>query len=99
MAMPDMEARAELHERVWQLPAQPREAFILLWYGGRSHDEAAEVFGVDRSTVKRWWRSARARLAHVLPHTGPECSELSCAVSAYRTTKGSRAWIKQGRPW
>ena len=56
----------ELHTRVEQLPPPEREAFDLLFYQGLSQEEAAAVCGVDKSTIKRRWRSARLKLAAVL---------------------------------
>jgi RNA polymerase sigma-70 factor (ECF subfamily) len=52
----------EFHEAVQKLPANEREVFELLWYQGLSQEEAAELLGCDRSTVKRRWRGARTSL-------------------------------------
>lgn len=60
----------EFHEAVQVLPAPEREAFELWWYQGLTHDEIADVIGVDKSTVKRRCRSARSSLAQVLPQDG-----------------------------
>jgi RNA polymerase sigma factor (sigma-70 family) len=57
----------EFHEAIQELPAPEREAFELWWYQGLTHDEIAQVIGVDKSTVKRRCRSARGALAQVLP--------------------------------
>jgi RNA polymerase sigma factor (sigma-70 family) len=57
----------EFHEAVEKLPAEEREAFELVWYHGLSQDEAAEILGVDKSTVKRRCRRAREKLANVIP--------------------------------
>ena len=57
---------AEFHEAVERLPEQEREVVDLLWYQELSQEEAAEVLGVDKSTVKRRWRHAREKLAGVL---------------------------------
>jgi RNA polymerase sigma-70 factor (ECF subfamily) len=56
----------EFHEAVEKLPPEEREAVDLLWYQELSQDEAAELLGVDKSTIKRRWRRAREKLAHVL---------------------------------
>jgi RNA polymerase sigma-70 factor (ECF subfamily) len=56
----------EFHEAVEKLPPEEREAVDLLWYQELSQEEAAELLGVDKSTVKRRWRRAREKLAHVL---------------------------------
>jgi RNA polymerase sigma factor (sigma-70 family) len=57
----------EFHQAVGELPPQEREAFELCWYQELSQDEAAEILGVDKSTVKRRFRAARSKLAKVLP--------------------------------
>jgi RNA polymerase sigma-70 factor (ECF subfamily) len=56
----------EFHEAVEKLPPEEREAVDLLWYQELSQEAAAELLGVDKSTVKRRWRRAREKLAHVL---------------------------------
>jgi RNA polymerase sigma-70 factor (ECF subfamily) len=63
---------AAFHERVEELPPEEREVVGLLWYQELSQDEAAEVLAVDRSTVKRRWRSARLKLADVLKDWMPD---------------------------
>jgi len=52
----------ELHEQIEALPAQEKLAFDLLWYHELTQEEAAEVLGVDRRTVIRWWQSAKRLL-------------------------------------
>ena len=52
----------EFHEAVQKLPANEREVFELLWYQGLTQEEAADLLGCDRSTVKRRWRGARTSL-------------------------------------
>jgi RNA polymerase sigma-70 factor (ECF subfamily) len=54
---------AEFHHAVDRLPAVDREVFGLLWYGGLSQEEAADVVGVSVRTVKRRWQAARLALA------------------------------------
>jgi RNA polymerase sigma factor (sigma-70 family) len=53
--------------QVETLPANLREAFDLLWIQELTQAEAAEVLGLDESTVKRRWRKARELLASHLP--------------------------------
>ncbi len=60
----------EFHEAVQELPDTEREAFELWWYQGLTHDDIAQVIGVDKSTVKRRCRAARTALAKVLPQGG-----------------------------
>jgi RNA polymerase sigma factor (sigma-70 family) len=51
-----------LHEQIEVLPPQERTAFDLLWYHELTQEEAAEILGVDRRTVIRWWQSAKREL-------------------------------------
>ncbi len=62
----------EFHRRVEDLPETERETVNMLWYQGLSQEDAAEVLGVDKSTVKRRWRSARLKLAEWLQGSLPE---------------------------
>jgi RNA polymerase sigma-70 factor (ECF subfamily) len=59
-------AWTELHERIDELPDEEKEVFDLLWYQELSQTEAAEVLGVDRSTIIRRWLAARRRLLAAL---------------------------------
>jgi RNA polymerase sigma-70 factor (ECF subfamily) len=54
---------SEFHEQVQKLDLELRETFELLWYHELTQKEAAEVLGVDESTVKRRWRRAREKLS------------------------------------
>ena len=54
---------SEFHEQVRQLPDDLREVFDLLWYNELTQKEAADLLGVDESTVKRRYRKARESLA------------------------------------
>jgi RNA polymerase sigma-70 factor (ECF subfamily) len=56
----------DFHDKVEALPDEEREVVELLWYQDLPQHEAAEVLGVDPSTVKRRWRAARLKLAAVL---------------------------------
>ncbi len=56
----------ELHALVQELPDRERETFDLLYYGGLSQSEAANVLDVDVRTVKRRWRAARLVLHQAL---------------------------------
>jgi RNA polymerase sigma-70 factor (ECF subfamily) len=56
----------ELLEAVENLPEKERRIVDLLIFTGLSQADAAALLGVDVSTVKRCWRSARERLAKVL---------------------------------
>jgi RNA polymerase sigma-70 factor (ECF subfamily) len=54
------------HQAVQELPDKERETVQLLWYQELSQEEAAEVLGLDKSTVKRRWRSAKLLLYEAL---------------------------------
>ena len=54
---------AEFHEQIERLPDDAREVFDLIWYGGLSQADAAEVLEVDPRTVRRRWRQARLVLS------------------------------------
>lgn len=55
-----IEAWASFHETIEKLPSDEREAFQLIWYGGMSQREAADVLKVSERTMIR--RLNRARL-------------------------------------
>lgn len=56
----------DFHALVDQLPDDEREVVDLLIYQELTQDEAAEVIGVDTSTVKRRWREARRKIGRAL---------------------------------
>jgi RNA polymerase sigma-70 factor (ECF subfamily) len=54
---------ADFHRRVDTLPADQKEVFGLLWYQGKSQEEAATVIRQSVRNVKRLWQKARLALA------------------------------------
>jgi RNA polymerase sigma-70 factor (ECF subfamily) len=56
----------EFHRAVESLPDKERAVVDLLFYHDLSQEDAAAVLGVDPSTVKRRWRSARLKLHDLL---------------------------------
>jgi RNA polymerase sigma factor (sigma-70 family) len=62
---------ANFHEAVELLPAEERETFDLIYYGGHNQDEVAEALGISARTVKRRWRLARLLLAKALKGNWP----------------------------
>jgi len=58
----DLMEWTEFHEQVEGLPEQEREVFSLLWYEGLTHEEAAEVLGMSKRTLRRRWQDARYRI-------------------------------------
>jgi RNA polymerase sigma factor (sigma-70 family) len=61
-----LEAWAELHQCVGNLPDEECEVFDLLWYQGLTQAEAAELLGIPERTVRRRWHSARVNLVEAL---------------------------------
>lgn len=61
-----LEAWVALHEAIAQLPDDEREAFSVIWYGGVTQKEAAELLDVAERTVLRRVHKARLTLAGLL---------------------------------
>ncbi|MCA9008362.1 MAG: sigma-70 family RNA polymerase sigma factor [Planctomycetaceae bacterium] len=62
-----MAAWLDFHEFVDRLPEKEREVVELLWYQDLTQEEAANLLGVDKSTVKRRWREIRSKLGDLIP--------------------------------
>jgi RNA polymerase sigma-70 factor (ECF subfamily) len=62
----DMDKWTAFHEGVERLPGEECEVVSLVYYHGLGHDEAAEILGVSRRTVKRRWEAAMMRLHQFL---------------------------------
>jgi RNA polymerase sigma-70 factor (ECF subfamily) len=63
--------RLELMDAVERLDGDEREVVDLLFFNGITQLEAADLLGVDESTVKRRWARARVRLAKWLESYDP----------------------------
>lgn len=63
---------AGFHEAVESLPAEEREVFTLVWYGGLSQTEVAELLDTSERTVRRRWQQARFLLLDQLGTELPE---------------------------
>jgi RNA polymerase sigma-70 factor (ECF subfamily) len=59
---PTLALWAEFHRFAGELPDDERAAFDLVWYQDMSKVEAADVLGVDESTVRRRLQSAQRHL-------------------------------------
>ncbi len=57
-----LEAWAAFHAAVDGLPADEREAFDLVWYGGTTQREAAEILQISERTVIRRLNRARTQI-------------------------------------
>jgi RNA polymerase sigma-70 factor (ECF subfamily) len=71
---PDHDARLAMSEFLAafdQLSAEHREVLILVGANGYSYEEAAEMIGVPRGTVKSRASRARQRLCELLGMSGP----------------------------
>ena len=54
------------HAEVENLPQEQREVFELLSFCEKTYEEAAELLGVHRDTIKRRYRDAKDALKSVL---------------------------------
>jgi RNA polymerase sigma-70 factor (ECF subfamily) len=61
-----LDAWADFHRQVTELPEELREVFDLIWYQGLSRSEAAEVIGVSERTLMRRWQEARLAIFDAL---------------------------------
>jgi len=59
------------HDAIEKLPQEERETLDVIYYGGLSQEEAAEMLGVSTRTIKRRWRLARILLARALDNEWP----------------------------
>lgn len=64
-----LDAWAQFHEAVEQLPTEERDAFSLLWYGEATQKEAADLLGVSERTILRRLVRARLLLYESIKHT------------------------------
>jgi len=61
-----LQAWADFHEAVGDLPEDLREVFQLVWYHQMVQDDIAELLGISAPKVKRRLRNARIHLGRVL---------------------------------
>ncbi len=61
-----LELWCQFHQAVETLPLQEREVVGLVYYHGWTQPQVAELFQVDVRTVRRWWKSAAAKLQGLL---------------------------------
>ena len=59
-------AWAEFHVAVNALPDDERATFDLLWYQGLSQPRAAALLDLSERTIRRRWRTGRARVLATL---------------------------------
>jgi RNA polymerase sigma factor (sigma-70 family) len=55
----EIDAWTDFHEAAEDLPAEIRDVFRLIWYGGLTQVEAAVVLGVSERTIRDRWQKAR----------------------------------------
>jgi RNA polymerase sigma factor (sigma-70 family) len=70
-----LEGWIAFHEAVNRLPEEEREVVNLLWYGNRTHAQAAEALGVATKTIQRRWASARLMIGDALHGESPAGGE------------------------
>lgn len=61
-----LEQMTAFHAEVENLPQEQREVFELLYFCEKTYEEAAELLGVHRDTIKRRYRDAKDALKSVL---------------------------------
>ena len=66
----DPAEQVALHEAVDSLSVELREVFEMVFYGGMTQQEIADVVGVSTKTIKRRWRDARLELQRLI--SGPD---------------------------
>src|SRR5262249_4532207 len=57
-----LEQMTAFHAEVENLPREQREVFELLYFSDLTYDQAAELLGVHRDTIKRRYRDAKEAL-------------------------------------
>ena len=62
----------QMRDALMRLPAEQREAIILVGASGLSYEEAAEVIGCAVGTVKSRISRARERLAKLMDASNPD---------------------------
>ena len=70
-----IQAWAEFHDAVDQLPDDEREVFQLIWYAGLQQQEIASLLEVSIPTVQRRLYRARHRIRESLPGRQPPAQE------------------------
>ncbi len=66
-----MASWATFHQSVEDLPADQREVFQIVWYGGLDQKQAAQLLGISISTVQRRWYSACHRIEQFMGGQSP----------------------------
>jgi RNA polymerase sigma-70 factor (ECF subfamily) len=88
---------ADMHRALLQLPAERREALLLVGAGGFSYEEAAEICGCAVGTIKSRVGRARASLSAMLEE-GNIPHRSSADAEAHRAILGELDEISGGTP-
>ena len=88
---------ADMHRALQQLPAERREALLLVGAGGFSYEEAAEICGCAVGTIKSRVGRARASLSAMLEE-GNIPHRSSADAEAHRAILGELDEISGGTP-
>jgi len=70
-----LESWARFHEAVADLPANERDVFQFVWYGGMQQKEVAELLDVSVPTVQRRWYQAQHFLFQAMQQQPPSVEE------------------------
>ncbi len=63
----DIDSRRYIMKQVLNLPLTESQVILMKYYQDLTNDEIAEAMNISRSSVKRYLRSGRQRLARMLP--------------------------------
>ena len=66
LSVADLELWSRFHEKVEELPDEQREVMSLRFYHGLTHEQIAELFEIDESTVRYRWQLACVKLNRLL---------------------------------
>jgi RNA polymerase sigma-70 factor (ECF subfamily) len=70
-----LEAWGAFHEAIDTLPADEREVFQLVWYGGLQQKDVAELLDISVPTVQRRWYKARHLINQAMQGESPPVGE------------------------
>ena len=63
----EIDSRRYIMKQVMNLPLTESQVILMKYYQNMTNDEIADALSMSRSTVKRYLKSARERLARLLP--------------------------------
>ncbi len=63
----EIDSKQYILDRVMSLPLSESQVILMKYYQNLTNDEIAQAMNISRSTVKRYLKSGRERLARMLP--------------------------------